>query len=103
MPHQVLSCHFCGTTVELQRGEKIQRLDSCSTCNRDLHSCLHCRFYDPGRNNQCTEPEAEWVSDKESSNFCGYFEPSSSLNRMKSGGANRSVDARSAFDDLFKK
>ena len=81
---------------------KVQRRDTCVGCGADLHSCVHCRFFDPARNNQCSEPEAEWVSDKESANFCGYFEPRTSVNLTARGGANKQTGARSAFDALFK-
>lgn len=83
-------------------GDKIHRRDSCAGCGGDLHACVHCRYFDPGRSNQCSEPEAEWVKDKEASNFCGYFEPRTSVNLGARGGGNRRTDARSAFDNLFK-
>ena len=103
MPDLALSCYCCGHALRLMPREKIQRLDTCAGCGTDLHSCVHCRFFDPGRNNQCSEPQAEWVRDKESSNFCGYFEPRTSINLTARGGGSRSVDARAAFHNLFKK
>jgi hypothetical protein len=98
-----LSCYRCGHALRLMPREKIQRNDTCSSCGVDLHSCVHCRFFDPGRNNQCSEPQAEWVRDKVSSNFCGYFEPRSSVNLTARGGRNPAADAREAFHNLFKK
>ena len=46
----------------------------------------------------CREPAAEWVSVKESNNFCEYFEPGGNRapSRHRQGG-------REAFDQLFKK
>ncbi len=103
MPNLALSCYRCGQAVRLMTREKIQRGDSCSACGADLHACVNCRFFDPGRNNQCSEPQAEWVRDKESSNFCGYFEPRASVNLTARGGKHPGADARAAFDNLFKK
>ena len=102
MSDLALSCFRCGHALRLMPREKIQRNDTCAGCGTHLHSCVHCRFFDPGRHNECSEPQAEWVTDKESANFCGYFEPRLSVNLSMRGGSNRSVDARAAFDNLFK-
>ncbi len=67
-----------------------------------MHSCRHCRFFAPGRSNQCSEPQAEWVRDKERANFCGYFAPRASVNLTARGGRNPTADARAAFNALFK-
>ncbi len=83
--------------------EKVQRLDTCANCGADLHSCVHCRYFDPGRSNECSESQAEPVRDKERSNFCGYFEPRTSVDLTARGGRNRTTDARAAFHDLFRK
>ena len=45
-----------------------------SHCDGDLHYCRNCRFFDPGKHNQCAETQAEWVSEKERANFRDYFE-----------------------------
>ena len=98
-----LSCYRCGHKLRLMPREKVQRLDTCNGCGADLHACVHCRYFDTGRNNQCSEPQAEWVRDKESSNFCGYFEARTSVNLTARGGSHKSTDARATFDSLFKK
>jgi hypothetical protein len=78
----------------------LQRTDSCSTCYSDLKCCLNCAFYDPGRNNQCADPAAEWVPDKSKANFCEFF---TFRERASPAGAPAKASARSAFDSLFKK
>ncbi|MCY4188419.1 MAG: hypothetical protein OXD30_08045 [Bryobacterales bacterium] len=98
-----LSCYRCGHALRLMPRERIERNASCPACGTDLHSCVHCRFFDPGRSNQCSEPQAEWVRDKTSSNFCGYFEPRSSVDLTARGRRNPAADAREAFHNLFKK
>ncbi|CAG1769769.1 hypothetical protein BAC2_00556 [uncultured bacterium] len=50
------------------------RADSCPKCGSDVKVCLNCRFYDRGAYNQCKEPSAERVLDKEKANFCEFFE-----------------------------
>ena len=64
-------CSFCGTHIEY--GERVGRADTCPSCKRDLHACMQCEFYDVGSYNQCREPQAERVVDKEKANFCDYF------------------------------
>jgi hypothetical protein len=64
-------CHDCKKSLELSGS--IGRTDTCPLCDADLHCCLNCRFYDPGAYNQCSEPQAERVLDKDKGNFCDYF------------------------------
>ncbi len=97
-----LSCQHCGHQLKLAAGMKIHRRDACDSCGADLHCCRNCRFFDPDKSNQCAEPQAELVQDKEQSNFCDYFEPRTSVdlvNRSQGGGDA----ARKSFDALFKK
>jgi hypothetical protein len=97
-------CHRCGQEVKLL--SELQRTDSCGHCLSDLKCCLNCRFFDPGANNQCREPQAEWCPEKEKANFCEFFEfrEVSRLSLPGLGGAqSEAARARSAFDSLFKK
>ena len=98
MPERAVNvtCHHCRNAVELPAA--IQRTDSCPSCYSDLKCCLNCTFHDPGRNNQCAEPAAEWVPDKSKANFCEFFEIPKAKARSAAKG-----DARSTFDSLFKK
>ena len=94
-------CHHCGHEVQLLSG--IQRTDGCATCYSDLKVCLNCRFFDPGMNNQCREPQAEWVTDKAKANFCEFFDYRQVADLRRAGGTQSRDDARAAFDSLFKK
>ncbi len=102
MNNVVLSCHNCGAQVKLLPGDKIPRKDTCSHCNSDLHCCRNCRFFDPGKNNQCSEPQADWVSDKDRGNFCDYFEPRTSIDLVRRT-QSAPDETRKRFDSLFKK
>jgi hypothetical protein len=95
-------CHLCGHELHLVSG--IQRTDSCPQCHSDLKACLNCRLHDPGANNQCREPQAEWVPEKAKANFCEFFEfrETSALSHPGRGGARSDArSARDAFDALF--
>lgn len=52
----------------------LARLAECPACRAELHVCRMCSFYDTRVANQCREPVAEPVTDKDRANFCGYFQ-----------------------------
>ena len=77
--------------------------DTCPNCDADLHCCRNCRFYDPGKHNECAETQAEWVRDKVAANYCDYFQPNPVLLAKGSGpGAGKENDARKRFGSLFR-
>jgi hypothetical protein len=57
-----------------------------------------CKFFDSRVYNECTEPNAERVVDKEKANFCDYF-------TLSAGGSNGPTkeDLLNSADALFKK
>ena len=59
---------------------------------------MNCLFYEVDSYNDCREPQAERVADKEKSNFCDYFtfKESSTVNKPSQ------TDYKQRFDDLFK-
>jgi len=95
-------CWKCGERVELPPSARVGQRDACPRCNSDLHSCRNCNFYDPGKNNQCSEPQAEWVRDKEAANYCDYYRPNSSLAARGGRAASPAENAKKKFDSLFK-
>jgi hypothetical protein len=66
-------CWACGRQLV---AVDYQREGACPACNKQTHVCRNCRFFQPGRPNDCHEPVAEPVHDKQRANFCDYFEPS---------------------------
>ncbi|MFA6034870.1 MAG: hypothetical protein WC889_18365 [Myxococcota bacterium] len=90
-------CHFCGNAIDPL--EKVSIRDTCVRCHRDLHTCRNCRFHDPSAHNQCREPQAEQVGDREKANFCTYFSPGSPLK----GLSREATAARKKLEDLFRK
>lgn len=95
-----MNCWKCGNSIELAPGTRVGTRDACPRCDSDLHSCRNCRHYDPAKHNQCAEPQAEWVRDKEAANYCDYFSPHTGFRTSPrpSGGE----EARKKFDSLFK-
>lgn len=91
-------CYNCSQQIELE--QKPGRKDTCPKCSAYLHCCRNCRFYDKTAHNQCLEPQAEWVQDKESGNFCEYFEVA---NNTQTTDDSRKAEALKRLNDLFKK
>ena len=92
-----MQCHRCGTSFE---GERVPVRGVCSRCAAFLHCCRNCDFYAPGRANDCREPRAAPVADKEAGNFCDWFRPSSA---PAPSAASDTSAARAALDALFRK
>ena len=90
-------CFFCANPIDPLT--KVGLRDSCPRCHRDLHNCKNCRFYDPSAHNQCREPQAEYVGDREKANFCTYFVPGSAGKAM----TREASAAKKKLEDLFKK
>lgn len=65
-------CWKCGASIG-HLPFPLGRMSKCDKCKVDLHVCKLCKFYDTTRANQCSEPVADPVTDKQRSNFCGYF------------------------------
>ncbi|MCU7935482.1 MAG: hypothetical protein KZQ99_11460 [Candidatus Thiodiazotropha sp. (ex Dulcina madagascariensis)] len=90
-------CWQCGT--DLETGD-YGRETNCRKCGKPTRVCRNCRWYAPARPNQCQEPMAEPVMEKEKPNFCGFFEPTSEV--MMGEGATSADAMRQAAEDLFK-
>ena len=91
------ACHRCGVEVALER---IGVRDVCGKCRAYLHCCRNCEFYERGAHNDCREPNAELVAEKEDGNFCEYFHFSSARHAESTHPSN---DARAKLERLFKK
>ena len=92
-----MTCAACGAgPLQDQPG----RRDVCPSCGADLHSCIQCSFYTPGHYNDCREPQADRVLDRERSNFCDFFRP-----KAAGAGAPSTAkgEARARLDALFSK
>lgn len=87
-------CWSCGALVE---ADGVFRSDTCSECEHDLKVCKNCRHYERSASNECREPSADFVPNKERANFCGYFAPRT--DRIEKDG--EVADARARLDALF--
>jgi hypothetical protein len=88
------ACYRC--RGELGFEGRVPREATCPSCHSDVHVCANCRFHDRSAHNQCREPAAEFVRDKERTNFCEFFELTGARAGRKGPGS-----AKDAFDSLF--
>lgn len=93
------ACFACGK--ELTIDGRVGRADECPACHADLHCCRNCRFYDRSAYNECREPSAERVVEKEKANFCDYFELAAGAVGVKE--TDKVAEARRKLERLFKK
>jgi hypothetical protein len=95
----IMNCWRCATAIDTT--ERVGFRDECPSCENPLHVCHNCRHYDPSYNNQCREPMAERVVDKDRANFCEYFAPATAARRA--GAAASPSEARAKLDSMFRK
>ncbi len=103
---QQITCHSCKNLLDLE--EKVGRQQTCPECNAYLRCCLNCRFYDASAYNECREPQADRIVDKEQGNFCDYFEPAAQVGQQDAAAQVGQQDAaaeeaKRALENLFKK
>jgi hypothetical protein len=109
-------CAFCD--AELPADLRVGRETLCPHCDGYLHACIQCRFYEPTLHNQCLEPEADYVGDRQKANFCEFFQLAGTRasggktdtgradparGRPRKPGEVDARDARARFEALFKK
>jgi hypothetical protein len=90
---------------------------NCPKCSAALHCCKQCTHFEPSTRFQCLKPVPVRISPKDAANTCELFTPrvtvardaapaSSGIAPVKSPVAQpprNPNDARTAFDNLFKK
>ncbi len=91
MAERTIVCHHCSAVWSYT--PPLPRRAECPKCRRDAHACHNCKHFDPGAHHECREEQAEWVKDKDRSNFCSYFEPGG---RQSRGGEAAAAKAKLA-------
>lgn len=87
--------------MEIAAGESVGFRAECEACGRDLHVCLNCAHHDASSYNECREPGAERVLERDRANRCDVFRPEDGA----SGNApvDERAKAKAALDALFSK
>lgn len=76
-----INCYKCHKELDFSSGVKVGRQEECPHCYANLHCCKMCHFYDKTAYNECKEPMANRVLEKEKANFCDFF-------KLGSGGSS---------------
>ncbi|AGH95594.1 hypothetical protein [Pseudobdellovibrio exovorus] len=92
-----LICFHCNKANTVTA--KISFREECLHCRSDLHVCKNCDFYDVKSYNECREPSAEVVRDKEKGNYCDFF----TVRKGGSGPMDEKARLKAAAEALFKK
>ncbi len=97
-------CYYCGEA--LPASPKIGFSETCPSCGKDLHVCLHCSFYLIGAHWDCRETIDALVAEKDKRNFCEWFGLDARYGVKNAGliaTRGKAESAKSAFDALFTK
>lgn len=90
-------CWKCGG-VQTELLLPLARLAECPHCRAQLHVCRMCMYFDPTAAQQCREPVADAVADKQRANFCGYFQIKP---HAYAAPSDQAAAARQQLDALF--
>ncbi len=85
-----MNCWKCAKPLDIA---KIGFRAVCNHCDHDLHVCVNCTYYAPGKPNDCMVPGTDSVRDKERANLCEDFKPRPQ---------NLQMEVKKKFSDLFK-
>ena len=92
------TCFKCSRELHLPSGP-VSRSAECS-CGADVRVCMNCLHYDRSAYNECREPQAERVLDKDRRNQCDYFSLRHTGLQRGTAGTD---DAKRRLEELFKK
>lgn len=72
-PDNLAYCYKCNSPVDYELNKKVSRSAECPKCKTSLKCCKMCVFFELTSYNECKEPVAERIIEKEKPNFCDYF------------------------------
>jgi hypothetical protein len=73
----------------------------CPKCGFELHSCKQCAFFDTAARFECTQPITTRIPKKDARNHCNFYSVRTTIERETS--TSKPLDARQAFENLFRK
>ncbi|MGH9679629.1 MAG: hypothetical protein ACRD4Y_06735 [Candidatus Acidiferrales bacterium] len=104
-------CSNCGNVLQPGFDPK----GKCPKCGFDLHSCKQCAYFDTAARFECMKPVPERIARKDQRNDCAFYEFRTTIEKDTAPSAPmtsatpstekyaRPLDARQAFENLFKK
>jgi len=98
--HTVSRCAQCGTLLPAG----IEPTAKCPKCDFELHSCRQCTYFDTSSRFECSQSIPERIPRKDERNQCTFYSMRVRVEKETSTpSAAKPIDARQAFENLFKK
>ena len=94
---EVVRCASCATILPIG----IDFSGQCPRCGLELHSCRQCAYFDTSARFECTQPITARIPKKDARNECNFYSPRTTVERETS--TSKPLDARQAFENLFRK
>jgi len=94
---EVIRCASCAALLP----PGLDLTGQCLRCGFELRSCKQCVYFDTSARFECTQPIKERLTRKDAHNDCPFYAIRTTVERETS--TSRPLDARSAFENLFKK
>jgi len=94
---EVVRCASCAGILPAE----IDFTGKCPRCGAELHSCKQCAYFDTASRFECTQPVSARIPKKEARNQCNFYSPRTTIERETS--SSKPLDARQAFENLFRK
>lgn len=98
-----MNCWKCCKQIS-EEPIKIGFRATCHHCEIDLHVCKNCRYFSPGKPNDCAVPGTDYIRDREAFNFCEEFKPQiqNSSPPKPSSFLGEDLPPKKDFNSLFK-
>ena len=93
-----VKCYKCYNDLPFKLESNVSRSEHCPKCFTDLRACKMCIFFDSKSYNECKEPTADRITEKEKANFCDHFKIGAAANAGKT-----KEDLLNMANTLFKK
>jgi hypothetical protein len=98
--HNVSRCAQCGVLLQ----SVAEPPGKCPKCGFELHSCKQCTYFDGASRFECTQLVVARLANKDARYDCTFYAMSVRVEKETSTPAQaRPMDARQAFENLFKK
>lgn len=68
-----MKCWSCKAVLADPEFGKITFRAECEKCGVALHACSNCKYFHPGRPNDCEVPGTEFIADRTKANLCEEF------------------------------
>ena len=93
-----IKCYKCQAALDIDTRQSIARSEECPKCFANIRCCKMCKHYDTTAYNECREPTADRIVEKEKANFCDHYEVGAGDTYK-----DKKDDLKSMAEALFKK